>query len=293
MTLKELNIFYRLCDNTHLSLVANELGLTQSALSLSIKSLESKLGVQLFDRIGKKLILNDKGKEFRAKTHTHFLNLMDAKHLFMIDKISGKLNIAFSKTIGEFIMPQILYDFLVKFPHVKIKKDIQNSKNIIEMVKNGVIDAGLIESECDDKAITKEKIGKDDLKIITSDKNLKDKTVYIDELFSKRWILREKGSGTRDIFLNTLGIIAKNLDVFMEFNEFEEAKTLLCNNPETITCISRFVVEKELQRGELFEVKLKNLPIQRNLYLIYHKNKYKSRLFREFRKHLDEVTKLE
>lgn len=289
MTLKELNIFYRLCDNTHLSLVAKELGLTQSALSLSIKSLENKLSVKLFDRIGKKLLLNDKGREFREKTYTHFLNLMDAQHLFMVDKISGKLNIAFSKTIGEFIMPQILYDFLVKFPHVKIKKDIQNSKNIVEMVKNGIIDIGLIESECSDSAIIKEKIGRDDLKIITSDKSLENRTVYIDELFSKRWILREKGSGTRDIFLDTLGVIAKNLEIFMEFNEFEEAKTLLCNNADTITCISKFVVEKELQRGELFEVKLKNLPIQRNLYLIHHKNKYKSRLFREFTKHLDEV----
>jgi len=292
MTLKELNIFYRLCENTHISLLAKEMGLTQSALSLSIKSLENKLGIQLFDRIGKKLILNDKGREFREKTYMHFLNLKDAGNLFMVDKISGKLNIAFSKTIGEFVMPQILYNFLDKFPHILIEKDIQNSTNIIQMVKNGVIDAGLIESEFDDSVIIKEKIGEDELKVITSDKNLANQSVYIDELFSKRWILREEGSGTRDMFLNALGIIAKNLKIFMEFREFEEAKTLLCNNTDAITCISKFVVEKELQRGELFEVNLKNLPIRRNLYFIYHKNKYKSRLFREFRKSLDEIIKL-
>jgi len=292
MTLKELNIFYRLYEDAHLSKLAKELGLTQSSLSISLKSLENKLGVQLFDRIGKKLMLNDKGREFREKTYVHFLNLNDAENLFMVDKISGKLNVAFSKTIGEFVIPQILYDFLVKFPHVKIEKDIRNSTTIIEMVKNGVIDCGLIESECDDQMIIKEKIGEDHLKIVTSDENLTNKTVYIDELFSKRWILREEGSGTRKIFLNTLGIIAKNLKIFMEFREFEEAKTLLCNKPDTITCVSKFVVEKELQRGELFEVKLKNLSIQRNFYLIYHKNKYRSRLFREFRKHLDEITKL-
>ncbi len=286
MTLKELNIFYRLSDSTHISLLAKELKLTQSALSLSIKSLEKKLGVNLFDRIGKKLILNDKGREFKAKTYTHFLNLKDAEHLFMIDKISGKLNLAFSKTIGEFIIPQILYNFLVKFPQVKINKDIQNSTNIIEMVKNGDIDAGLIESECDESQIIKQKIGVDYLKVVTSDKKLANKSLYIDELFSKKWILREKGSGTREIFLNSLGDIAKEMKIFMEFSEFEEAKTLLCNNKDTITCISKSVVEKEIQRGELFEVKLKNLSIKRDFYLIYHKNKYQSSLFKKFKTYI-------
>jgi len=284
MTLKELNVFYRLSESEHISSLAKELNLTQSALSLSIKSLENKLGVKLFDRIGKRLILNDNGREFKSKTYEHFLKLKDAQNLFTKNRISGELNIAFSKTLGEFVMPQTIFDFLVKFPHVKINRDIQNSANIIRLVKNGGIDIGFIESDCSESMIIKEKIGQDKLEIVTSDINLKNRAFYIDELFEKRWILREKGSGTREIFLNTLGKLSKEIEIFMEFSEFEEAKTLLCNNHDVITCISKYVVKKELQRGELFQIKLKNLQIERNFYLIYHKNKYKSRLFNEFRK---------
>ena len=283
MTLKELKIFYRLSNNTHISSLAKELNLTQSALSLSIKSLEKKLDTKLFDRIGKKLILNDRGREFKSKTYEHFLSLKEAEELFVKDKISGQLNIAMSKTIGEFITPQIIYNFLVKFPHVKINSDIQNSANIIEQIKNGEIDMGFVESQSIEPVIAKKKIGEDELIIATSDKNLNKRKYYIDELFEKKWILRERGSGTREIFLNTLGNLKKGIKVFMEFSEFEEAKTLLRNNTDVITCISKYVVQNELQRGELSEVKLKNIHIKRDFYLINHKDKYQSRLFKEFK----------
>ncbi len=282
MTLKELTIFYHLCEDSHISNLAKKLGITQSAISLAIKSLEKKVDEQLFDRLGKKLVLNERGRYFREKTEPHFIALNDAKNLFKKDKISGILNITASKTIGDYITPQIIFDFLNSHLHVEIKKDIQNSTNIIELVKNHEIDMGFIESVCDDDEIIKKEIKNDKLIVVTSDKKLKNKTFYIDEILDKKWLLREKGSGTRDIFLDSIGNTTKELKIFMEFNEFEEAKTILFQNPETITCLSKFVVQKELKRGELFEVKLKNISIERKLYLIYHKNKYKSKLFIEF-----------
>lgn len=90
--------------------------------------------------------------------------------------------------------------------------------------------------------------------------------------------LRNTGS-----FLEALGDIAHDLNIVMEFSEFEEAKTILLANPQTITCLSKVAVANELKRGELFEVKLINLKINRSFYLIYHKNKYHSRLFSEFK----------
>ncbi|MDX1808434.1 MAG: LysR substrate-binding domain-containing protein [Sulfurospirillaceae bacterium] len=284
MTLKELNIFYELCENSHISQLASRLGITQSAISLSIKSLENNIGEQLFDRIGKKLILNEIGRLFREKTFPHFVALSDAENFFKKSKISGILNIASSRTIGTFITPQIVYDFLGIHSNVVINKDIQNSLNIVKSIKDAKIDMGFIESSCDEPEITKEKIGQDRMIVVTSDKSLKNVTLYIDELFDRKWILREKGSGTREIFLDSIGDISKDIKIFMEFSEFEEAKTILLHNPQTITCLSKYAVEKELQRGELFEVKLKNLSIERNYYLIYNKEKYKSKLFLEFQK---------
>jgi DNA-binding transcriptional LysR family regulator len=179
-------------------------------------------------------------------------------------------------------MPQIIFDFLLENKNVKIHKDIKNSSQIIQMVLDGDIDLGVIETESVEPNIIKEKLGHDRLVVVCSDKKLANKKLYIDQLFSKKWILREKGSGTRELFLNSLDSVAKDLNVFMEFTEFEEMKTLLENSSDVISCVSYHVVQKELERGELYEVGLKNITLNRKLYAIHHKDKYKTKLFDSF-----------
>ena len=278
MTLKELELFYALCENQNASEVAKKRNLSQSGVSLAIKSLEKDLDEQLFDRIGKKLILNERGRIFRDKTFEHFMILKDSKEIFKNRKISGNLKITASKTIGTFLIPQIVFDFLGKYPNVQIAKETKNSKEIIKNIIEGKIDIGFIETEIEQKDIIKEKIGEDELILISSEKE--NDAVFIDTLKDKKWILREKGSGTREMFLQKLGKY-QDLNIFMEFSGFIEIKNLL-KNKNTITCISKYAVTEELKNGTLFETKLKNFQFKRNFYLIYNKNKYKSKLFNEF-----------
>jgi len=286
MTLKELSFFYRLCEEPHFSKTAQKLNITQSALSLAIKSLERDIGEPLFDRIGKKLVLSETGRLFQELTYPAFTALLDAQSLFSGNALLGILKIASSKTVGDYLTPRIVFDFLLHHENVRIHKEIFNSATIIQMVKNGIIDVGFIESACNEREILKETIGYDELIVVTSDSALANQCVYIDELFEKKWILREKGSGTREAFLEALGDIAPSLPVFTEFSEFEEAKTLLLHSGDIITCVSRVVVEKELGRRELFEVHLKNVSIRRPFYLIYHKDKYQSKLLSTFKTHV-------
>ncbi len=292
MTLRELELFYYLTENPHVSQLAQKINISQSAISLAIKSLEKKLTEPLFDRIGKKLILNERGRLFKEKTYKHYLALKDAQELFTKNKLSGILKITSSKTLGEFIMPQIFFDFLVQHPNTSIIQDIKNSTQIIQMILDGTIDMGIVEIETNEPHIMKTKLGTDKLIIVTSDSTLANKSLFIDQLFSKKWILREQGSGTREIFLNSLGNTAKELNLFMQFTGFEEIKTLLKNNKDVITCLSKSVVLDEMQRGELFEVNLININLQRNLYLLYNKNKYKTNLFSTFQKHLQKSFQL-
>lgn len=281
MTLKELDFFYELCQTSHVSKLSKKLGISQSAVSLAIRSLEKKLGEPLFDRIGKKLILNERGRIFKEKTYESFLALKDAQSFFQEDKISGSLHIASSKTIGNFITSGIIFDFLSKYSEVSIKHEIQNSAYIIEQVKSGNLDMGFIETQCSEEELIKEVVGQDELIVVSSDKNLK-KELYIDELFSKKWILREKGSGTRDMFLEGIGSISHELKIFMEYRDFAEIKELLFKHKDVITCISKVSVQKELESKNLYQIKLKNIEVKRNFYCIYHKNKYKSKLLKSF-----------
>jgi DNA-binding transcriptional LysR family regulator len=280
MTLKELNFFYKLSENPQVTQVASELNISQSAISLAIKSLESSLNEQLFDRIGKKLILNEKGKYFKEKTLSHYLALIDATTIFQENKLAGNIKIAASKTISNYIMPNVYYDFLSKYKDVKLDILTINSSKIIENILKSQLDIGLIEVDTQNSSLIKEKLGNDELIVVTSDKNYK-KEAFIDTI-EKKWILREIGSGTREIFIHKIGEIAKELDIFIQLQDFEEIKTIVLNNPDTVTAISKVIVQKELEEKKLFEIKLKNLELKREFYLIYHKEKSKNLLFETF-----------
>ncbi|MCT7614017.1 LysR substrate-binding domain-containing protein [Aliarcobacter butzleri] len=280
MTLKELNFFYKLCENPQVTQVASELNISQSAISLAIKSLETSLNEQLFDRIGKKLILNEKGKYFKEKTLPSYLALIDASTIFQENKLAGNIKIAASKTISNYIMPNIYYDFLTKYKDVKLDISTINSSKIIEKILKSELDIGLIEVDTQNSSLIKEKLSDDELIVVTSDKNYL-KEAFIDTI-KKRWILREIGSGTREIFINQIGEISKELDIFMQLQDFEEIKKIVLNNPDTVTAISKIIVEEELKEKKLFQIKLKNLKLKREFYLVYHKEKSKNLLFETF-----------
>ena len=194
----------------------------------------------------------------------------------------GELNISASRTIGDYIMPQALFDFKKLYPNVNIINSTKNSKEIAKLVEEGGVNIGFIESKVKFKNISMQKIGQDELIVVSSDKNLANKTLYIDNLFGKIWLLREEGSGTREIFLDSIGRYSINLKRELIFSSFESIKRVLYSNKDALTCISKICVEDELKKGVLFEVKLKNFVFKRDFYLIYHKNKYKNRIFLEF-----------
>ncbi|MCT7574434.1 LysR substrate-binding domain-containing protein [Aliarcobacter butzleri] len=280
MTLKELNFFYKLCENPQVTQVASELNISQSAISLAIKSLENSLNEQLFDRIGKKLILNEKGKYFKEKTLPSYLALMDASTIFQENKLAGNIKIAASKTISNYIMPNIYYDFLSKYKDVKLDILTINSSNIIDKILKSELDIGLIEVDTQNSSLIKEKLADDELIVVSSDEKYP-QIAFIDAI-KKRWILREIGSGTREIFINKIGEIAKELDIFMQLQDFEEIKTIVLNNKNTVTSLSKVIVQKELDEKKLFQIKLKNLELKREFYLVYHKEKSKNLLFETF-----------
>lgn len=286
MTFKELNFFYELCEDPKVSSVAQKLAISQSAISIAIKSLEKKLGEPLFDRIGKKLVLNERGRYFYESSHKHYTALLDTENLFKEETLKGTLKIAGSKTTSGFIMSEIYYRFLSKYSEVKLETDTLNSSLIIQKVLNGEIDMGVIETQCEEIDIIKEKLLDDEIIIVTSDEKFK-KECYIDQI-DKKWVLRERGSGTKEIFFRALEKHAKQVEVFMELHEIQEIKELLLKHKDTVSAISKVAVVNEIKEKRLFELKLNNFEFKREFTLIYHKNKTRSKLFDIFRDFIKE-----
>lgn len=283
ITLRQMEIFLEVSKIGHLTQVANELGLSQSAVSMSLKELESTLGCKLFDRIQKKLVLNEKGKAFKHAIEPLIKKLRDIEEEFMSQENRGELTVGASTTIADYIMPHIVCEYMEKYPDVKIKMKIGNTSEITKMVEEGVVDIGYIEGDIENLNIIFSPIGVDELVIVTGDKNLvRKKEYYIDNLLDLKWVLREEGSGTRSVFLNKIKNYVTGLNLFLDLRHTEAIKSVLKETHDTISCISKIAVKKELESGELFEIKVKGFDFTREFYQIHHKDKYKSDLFKKF-----------
>ena len=280
ITLRQMEIFLNVVMHGHLTNVAKEMKLSQSAVSMSIKELETILGRPVFDRINKKLVLNEVGRAFYKEIDPLFKKLADIEYEFKNSENKGMIRVGASTTIVDYLMPTIICSYMSAYPDVKITLKEGNTKEIAEMIKEGSIDIGFVEGFVSGSEIIKEKIGVDELVIVTAQKSLS-KSANIEELASKRWILREEGSGTREVFLEYIKEKVDTLHIFLELGHTESIKSILMNG-ECVTCISKIAVEDELKEEKLFKIPVKDFDCKRDFLMIYHKDKYHSALFEKF-----------
>jgi len=278
ITLRQIEIFLKVVELEFLTKVGQELGLSQSAVSMSLKELENILGKKLFDRINKKLVLNEIGRSFYQTVHPIYKKLSDIESEFKNSEDKGSVRVGASTTIIDYLMPTIVCDYMSKYPNVKIGLKEGNTQDIVNLVKSGKIDIGFIEGNVDDSEIIKEAIGEDELVIVTANEELKDKKVTLKEIANYKWVLREKGSGTREVFLNYIKNKDVRLNVFLELGHTESIKSLLLSK-KPLSCISILAVSGEIDSGRLFKVDVEGFKCTRNFYAIYHKDKYRSELF--------------
>ncbi len=280
ITLRQMEIFLNVVVSGHLTNVAKDMKLSQSAISMSIKELESILGRPVFDRINKKLVLNEVGRAFYKEIDPIFKKLTDIEYEFKNSENKGMIRVGASTTIVDYMMPTIICSYMSAYPDVKITLKEGNTKEIASMIKEGSIDIGFVEGFVSDEDIIREKIGVDELVVVTSEKNLC-KGCDISDLSDKKWVLREEGSGTREVFLGYIKEKVEKLNIFLELGHTESIKSIL-RNRECLTCISKISVENELKEGKLHRVPVKDFECKRDFLMIYHKDKYHSALFEKF-----------
>ena len=280
LTLRQMQIFLNVVSSGHLTNVAKEMKLSQSAVSMSIKELENILGRPVFDRINKKLVLNEVGRAFHKEIAPIFKKLSDIEYEFKNSENKGMIRVGASTTIVDYLMPSIICSYMSAYPDVKITLKEGNTKEIAEMIKAGTIDVGFVEGFVSGSDIVKEKIGVDELVVVTAKEELA-KTCNIEELEQYRWVLREEGSGTREVFLDYIKEKVDDLNVFLELGHTESIKSILMNR-ECLTCISKISVEKEIDEKKLYKVPVQDFECKRDFLMIHHKDKYHSVLFEKF-----------
>lgn len=289
ITFKQLEIFVAIAKTENMTVAAEKLHLSQSACSMALSTLENQLEGSLFDRHGKKLILNERGKILFSKASNIITQIEECQHL-LLDKngritLAGQLIIGASTTIGNYVLPKLIGHFVKKYSEAKVKLRVSDTNRVIEELLKFNIDIGIIEGVCYSDEINIIPWKSDELIIIASPSHPlnKLKKVSHQDLITSKWILREPGSGTRTKFEEALG---KKLIPIFELDHTEAIKQAVMDDLG-LSCLSKITVADSLKKKELVELKAPFLNLKRDFYILLHKEKYKTKLLEEFIKYIN------
>ena len=282
-TLRQLEIFVAISRLDSVSRASELLHLSQSATSTSLGELERQFGLQLFDRIGKSLSINESGKKLLPKA----IELLDrAKEIE--SELSGlaglgEINIGATLTIGNYLTNLLVAKFLQTYPGSNVKLQVQNTKTIIQKIINNELDLGMIEGDCDHPDLEVKPWIADELAIFSAPDHplAKQKNITIDELYKQTWVLREKGSGTRETFDRVFAKNQKNMTIRLELEHTEAIKRAV-ESGIGIGCISRLALKDEFKRGNLVALDVKNIKLDRYFYFLWPKSKYQANGIKQF-----------
>ncbi|MBC8954159.1 DNA-binding transcriptional regulator YeiE [Xenorhabdus sp. PB62.4] len=274
ITLRQLEIFAEVLKSGSTTQASQQLALSQSAVSASLTDLEGQLGVRLFDRVGKRLVTNEHGRLLYPKALALLEQAGEVEQLFKLEL--GALRLAASSTIGNYMLPEMLAKYRQDYPDTPLELNIGNTEDVIKAVAEFRVDLGLIEGLCHDPELITQPWMKDELIIFSSpESSLLQRDLTIEDLITAPWILREKGSGTREVLDHLLFSQIPRFNIAMELGNSEAIKHAV-QYGMGISCLSRKVVQEQLKNGTLTELIIPGLSLNRNLYLIYHRQKHMS-----------------
>lgn len=281
MNIEHLKVFHILAKNNSFSNTSKVLHLSQSSVSKQIRHLEEALNIKLFDRTTKKVHLTSQGKILFESAEKIFSEINHAKNQMALlsETIHGELVIGASLTLGEHILPYILGKYQKQYPNVNLKMKVDNSENIMEKLRNQQIDLAFIQSSLNYPEFTQQLFLEDELVIIAPQEfiysgiDFMNEYISPDMLLSLPMIIREQGSGTRQVIeeqLRNNQLDPNQLNIILELENTESIKATV-ESGMGISIISKASIHKELRLKTLRKLSIQGMHLKRNFYSVYDK----------------------
>ncbi|NLY30885.1 MAG: LysR family transcriptional regulator [Firmicutes bacterium] len=267
--------FLVLCRIGSYTQAAKVLNLTQPAVTQHIKALEAHYGSPLFTYANRTLTLTEHGKllyEFASRVSSDSDILTE--RLRQKDLASPHLRFGATLSIGQYIMPSLIKQILATMPATSVSMVVENTQHLLEKLVQGDIQFALIEGIFDKTAYHSELFAMEPfIGVCSKDSLLADRPVSFDELISHHLIVREPGSGTREILESLLHQHNFSINSFAKVTEIgnKEAIKQLVKDDLGITFLYRVVAQEELARGELRELSVKGMDVQHELNFVFLK----------------------
>ena len=260
--------------------------MSQSAASTSLAELEHRFGLRLFDRIGKRLQLNDQGNTLRSKAAALLAGAEELENSLIGASDIGELKVGATLTIGNYLAIGIMAAFMKEHPDAKVNLNVENTASIAAKVRNFELDIGLIEGELQEADLDVSYWREDELALfcapthpLASHRDLQD-----EDLLSADWIIREQGSGTRQAFDRAMTGILSNLKLRLELQHTEGIKRAV-EAGLGIGCLSKITLEEAFKRGSLVPLACPHRNWTRQFYFILRPQKFLSHGVRSWMEH--------
>lgn len=282
-SLRQLEIFVAISRTESVTRAADELSLSQSATSTALGEFERQFDLQLFDRIGKSLRINETGRQLLPRA----VELLDRAHeieaLLQGHAGFGYMKIGATLTVGNYLATLLVARFLQEHPESRIQLQVHNTSTIVQQIVNHELDLGLIEGDSHHPDIEVQPWIADELVVFSAPDHplAKVSHISIEQLLQEPWILREKGSGTRETFDRALKNNHAKLNIRLELEHTEAIKRAV-ESGLGIGCISRLALKDAFRRGSLVPLDTPDLNLGRYFYFLWHKQKYQTTGMREF-----------
>jgi DNA-binding transcriptional LysR family regulator len=269
-----IKVFYEVAKTLSFTKAANALFISQPAVTKHIQALENEFGLPLFIRKGNRIYLTSAGKDlfyYAEQVEKLHQNLNDRFNLYRNEK-SGELKIGASTTIAQYVLPSILAAFKNKYPNINIYLTTGNSELIANNLIKNEIDLGLVEGRVKNHDLKYEIFLQDELTLVTSSKNKSSTAneITIEQLKKLPLVLRERGSGTLEVFeyeLKKHKIKLNDLNIVMYLGSTEAIKNYIANS-NAYGVISVQAIKKELENNSLISIKAKHLKVVRTFDFI-------------------------
>lgn len=277
MEFRNLLTYCKVCESMSFSKAADQLGYAQSTVTMQIAQLEDELGVKLFDRNGKRIIINAKGQELLAYANRLIALADEAKtNISDIKTPRGPLRLGVIESIGSFFLPDILQDYLISFPKVHVQVLTATTREIMEMLRQNKIDLMLtLDEPLYDPDWICAWSQKEDILFLCSPKHpfAERKNVTLVELMQENMLLTERRCNYRDSFER---ICIKHKMQPRSSLEIGCTNTLLyyTKNNLGITFLPRLTAQKNLETGDLSYFTVREVSVQMLIQLIYRKSNW-------------------
>jgi DNA-binding transcriptional LysR family regulator len=276
-TLRQLEVFLATASHNNISRAADQLFMTQSAASNALKGLEQHYDVMLFDRIGKRLQLNDQGKLIRPQAEALLTQARELELLLQQQAENGLLQVGATLTIGNYLAVDLVAEYTRLHPDSQIKLQVENTESIAAKVINFEIDIGLIEGEINHPELDVTPWQDDELIVFCAPDHplAAIQRINNEHLLQAQWVLREKGSGTRQTFDRAMHGLLPQLDISLELQHTEAIKRAV-ESKLGIGCLSKVALHDAFEKGRLLPLKTPTRNFKRQFYFIIHRQKYRS-----------------